>query len=657
MRNPPLVPSLALALSIALPAQSWSEAGDAGDLPDTVQAVLGSGPLTHISGTLGTGDVDLYLIHVDDPATFTCTSVGGATFDTQLWIFDRLGHGISFKDDDGVLQSTLTGQFLGAAGHVIVGISCYDNDPLDAGNQELWLDQPYDVERQPDGPGAANAFTHWGGTTNPSGAYTLTLGGASYAAPVTALDPLNAWAWVYPPNYVGQQLFAPSVRWQYTPTGELVWVNHIATGRFEVRFPAIPNDGQFQATAYRGNHAAVIEAWGLSNGKLRCYVDVFDAAGNLADLGFTLHYRRGGQPTDLAGYLWADQPANAQYTPSTNYSWNGNRPDPTITRYGSGLYRCRFPGIANPYLGGSFQVTAYTGYQTVQMRRAKIDSWGVITGTTDLDIFVRTFDGAGNQVDSMFVLDYHVAPGQIPTSVGSGAYVWANQPTAASYSAPSGHNRSNGTYGPHNSQTITRLGTGVYQVDLPDVAFSDSTVATAVARVQNGNYATVQQWTGTAVHVFVETYNAAGVPTDAEFFLDYTTSHPAGALATNAVIGAGCGDSLLVPTSRPILGTNWTMQVSSTPAGTSLGFVLIGLGDPNLDLTPLGMTGCVRHTDQLGSVLLLGPFPGATYGMAIPASPTFLGLPIHTQAALLAPGVNPIGVAASNGLRGTVGDV
>ncbi|MCA8977168.1 MAG: hypothetical protein KDC98_20775, partial [Planctomycetes bacterium] len=455
-----LVSSLAFATSLAIPAQTWTESGDAGDLPNTVQPALGSGPLTQIVGNLATGDVDLYLIRVDDPATFTCSSVGGATWDTQLWIFDRLGRGISFKDDDGPLQSTLTGQFIAAPGHVIIGISRYDNDPLDASNQELWLDQPYNVERQPDGPGAANVFTHWSGTTNTSAAYTLTLAGASFAAPATAQDPINAWAWVYPQNYPGQQLFVPDLPWQHTPTGELVWVEHLATGRFKVQFPpSIPDTGNMQVTAYSGNHSAVIEDWYPQSGKLVCLVDVFDSSGNLADLAFTIHYRRGGQPTDVAGYLWADQPTSAVYTPNTTWSWNGNRPDPTITRYSAGLYRCRFPGVANPFQGGAFEVSAFSGDQIVLMRRAQIDSWGVITGTTDLDVFVRTFDGAGNQVDSMFVLNYHLQPGQIAASDGSGSYVWANQPTAASYSPPSGHHRSNGTYGPHNSETITRTGT------------------------------------------------------------------------------------------------------------------------------------------------------------------------------------------------------
>ncbi|MCA8978294.1 MAG: hypothetical protein KDC98_26435, partial [Planctomycetes bacterium] len=234
-----------------------------------------------------------------------------------------------------------------------------------------------------------------------------------------------------------------------------------------------------------------------------------------------------------------------------------------------------------------------------------------------------------------------------------------NQPTAASYSPPSGHHRSNGTYGPHNSETITRTGTGLYRVTLPDVAPNSSSVATAVTRMQNGDYATITGWftSGTGTGVNVRTFNAAGNLTDAEFFLNYTTNRPAGTLATNTIIGHGCGSTLLTPLSRPITGGNWTYQVSQAPAGASLGFILLGLSNPNTDLTPIGMTGCVRYTNELAIALMPGSYPGATRSTSIPSVTAFLGMNLFAQAALLAPGVNPLGVTASNGIKGTIGDV
>jgi hypothetical protein len=43
----------------------------------------------------------MYAIYIEDPATFSATTVGGATFDTQLWLFDANGKGVVANDDSG----------------------------------------------------------------------------------------------------------------------------------------------------------------------------------------------------------------------------------------------------------------------------------------------------------------------------------------------------------------------------------------------------------------------------------------------------------------------------------------------------------------------------------------------------------------------------
>jgi hypothetical protein len=45
-------------------------------------------------------------------------------------------------------------QFVTDSGFYMIAISSYDNDPLNSGGLEIWADQPYNVERAPDGPGA-----------------------------------------------------------------------------------------------------------------------------------------------------------------------------------------------------------------------------------------------------------------------------------------------------------------------------------------------------------------------------------------------------------------------------------------------------------------------------------------------------------------------
>ena len=182
--------ALAAAPSIA---QVWNEVGDAGDLPAIAQVPAGGGPLLTINGTLLTGgDADMYCINIPAGAAFSATTVGGAVFDTQLWLFDPAGLGITFDDDDpggtGV-QSTITGVFVPGPGNYYVTVSQYDWDAVDPGGLDMWNDTPYNVERMPDGPGAAGPVTSWaaGNATN-NGSYSIVLAGAMYCT-FSAVEP------------------------------------------------------------------------------------------------------------------------------------------------------------------------------------------------------------------------------------------------------------------------------------------------------------------------------------------------------------------------------------------------------------------------------------------------------------------------------------
>ena len=178
----PLLISLATLSTPAL-AQSWPEAGDAPALPPG-QATNGAGPLAQITGSLATtNDVDLFAIRIDNPAAFFASTQGGATYDTQLFLFDTTGHGITHNDDagTGIPQSRLSGQFVPGPGTYLLAISRYDRDPVNAANQQIWNDAPFETERPPDGPGAPGPVTNWIGSTAAPGTYTIFMGGASYS--------------------------------------------------------------------------------------------------------------------------------------------------------------------------------------------------------------------------------------------------------------------------------------------------------------------------------------------------------------------------------------------------------------------------------------------------------------------------------------------
>jgi hypothetical protein len=184
--------AVGLALASTASAQNWVESPDAGDVPGTAQVPAGAGPLLTISGTIAANaDADMYCITIPTPGGFGASTCGGATIDTQLWLFNANGAGVSFNDDDPAgcgLQSTLTGGFVPGGGQYYLAISSYSNDALNAGGQEIWLDTPFDTERAPDGA-ADTVVNRWNGGGFSSGAYRIDLQGVVYCGgPTPILD-------------------------------------------------------------------------------------------------------------------------------------------------------------------------------------------------------------------------------------------------------------------------------------------------------------------------------------------------------------------------------------------------------------------------------------------------------------------------------------
>lgn len=114
---------------------SVSEAGDAGQTLFDAQVIPGgSGTLDSITGTVANNnDVDLFQISLAGGGTFSATTVGGATFDTQLFLFDDDGLLVRQNDDSsGTLQSTISDSPFAplAPGTYFLAISSFNNDPV-----------------------------------------------------------------------------------------------------------------------------------------------------------------------------------------------------------------------------------------------------------------------------------------------------------------------------------------------------------------------------------------------------------------------------------------------------------------------------------------------------------------------------------------------
>ncbi|MFZ4576617.1 MAG: hypothetical protein ACOYN0_19725, partial [Phycisphaerales bacterium] len=179
-----------LTITQCPPANTWFETvsggGDAGDLPANAQVVAGSFELAipQIRGTLTSGnDVDMFQIDVCDIA-FAATTFPETAFDTQLFLFNNAGFGVVMNDDvpdglpgDNSLQSRISSALVPASGTYYLAVSRYDTDPQNSGT-DLWLDSPFNTERAPDGPAAANAVNGWTANAQAAGNYVIALSGA-----------------------------------------------------------------------------------------------------------------------------------------------------------------------------------------------------------------------------------------------------------------------------------------------------------------------------------------------------------------------------------------------------------------------------------------------------------------------------------------------
>ncbi|GIV09161.1 MAG: hypothetical protein KatS3mg019_1252 [Fimbriimonadales bacterium] len=179
------------------PPAPWDEqyygGGDAGDLPATAQLVTlpdqtpCSSPVNRIRGDLGADDVDMYVICITDPSSFVASTVGGASWDTQLWLFRCDGTGVVLNDDavgETVAQSRIdnSANCITEAGVYLLAISRYDRDAVNESGQLLWNNSPFRSLRCADGPGASNPIAGWTGTTSAAGRYIITLQGAYFVS-------------------------------------------------------------------------------------------------------------------------------------------------------------------------------------------------------------------------------------------------------------------------------------------------------------------------------------------------------------------------------------------------------------------------------------------------------------------------------------------
>jgi hypothetical protein len=158
-----------LGTSTLASAMPYIESGDAGQTLAAAQLV--SAAMNAIQGGIAvTSDADLYRFSWGGGA-FIAHTAGSALNDPQLFLFNAVGNLLLGNDDFSGLQSQISGTL--AAGDYFLGISSYNNDPLNAANQNMCSSNCGSAS-------APGPLDHWsGGSGYYSGDYTITLNAAT----------------------------------------------------------------------------------------------------------------------------------------------------------------------------------------------------------------------------------------------------------------------------------------------------------------------------------------------------------------------------------------------------------------------------------------------------------------------------------------------
>ncbi len=112
--------------------------------------------------------------------------------------------------------------------------------------------------------------------------------------------------------------------------------------------------------------------------------------------------------------------------------------------------------------------------------------------------------------------------------------------------------------------------------------------------------------------------------------------------------------------ARPIAGNSINLNTSNISATAPFGAVGLGLSNPNLDLTSLGMAGCTQYSDNLVTLLYL-PFGASSVStpFTVPNQPFAIGVHFLCQSFVYDPaaGLTLLGAVASNGVDLGIGNL
>jgi hypothetical protein len=283
------------------------------------------------------------------------------------------------------------------------------------------------------------------------------------------------------------------------------------------------------------------------------------------------------------GFVRANDPAAATYTPTAAYNQNSTFTKNTVVRTARGVYAVTFPNLAS--YGGQSGTANATAYGSAG-EHCTVSSWNS-NGTPDMTVTVRCFNAAGGTADAQFDASY-IRP---TSTTADFAYLWAQDETAASYT-PSTQHQFNST-GAVN--TITRSSTGTYSVRLPGVSSAGGT-AKVTAFSAAANYCKASNWAASGADELVDVlcFDFTGAPVDAKFTLTYVDG--ISILANDAASGYVWGNDPAAAQYTP----NSAYQFNSTGASNTI--TRTATGRYTVTLPGLGMDQVLLGASNRGTV-------------------------------------------------------
>jgi len=284
-------------------------------------------------------------------------------------------------------------------------------------------------------------------------------------------------------------------------SGSNITLTHVDTGSFRVSFPNIGNpvggDVQVNPTAAIDDVRCKVQSWSTSGTTRNVNILCFNTVGSAVDIGFVVSFvYRSDTPGVEGGYVWAYDASNPAYSPiaaGSAYAWNSTGQPINITHHGaagSGSYTLQFVGQAFSTVGGGTHggTVEITAYGTAPFVFCTVVDW--YEANSDMFVDVQCWSGQ-RPIDSQFTAILSLGSGSLnvghsPNGTTAFTYLWANQPTADSYT-PDGYYQQGLIASDHcgalptpGPVTIVRHDEGRYWVTFPGMAMPANSVFSKV---------------------------------------------------------------------------------------------------------------------------------------------------------------------------------